>query len=235
MLRKLLIILVVVTASFKSFSQRYLISSTLIARLDSVTASTGTASHFAELYLQTTIAADMYIQNLPPEEGQLMKRLEQTFAEYFFRAIVASNTGSEIPDEWKNYFSGNKLSPLQLKLMGANAHINGDVWQALTSNFSFEEIKRVKLFYKSYNKTINKVFDDLFDSAIVSDKRLQNLHSITFGLDKVYGKMLLQKWRNRQLKLALLHFEHHRKFERLKKRVAIKRERIDKMILRRLR
>ena len=235
MLRKLLIISVVFSTSFKGFSQQYLISSTLVARLDSVTASAGIASHFAELYLQTTIAADLYIQTLPPAEGQLMKRLEQNFAEYFFRAIAASNTGNEIPGEWKNYFSGTDLSPLQLKLMGANAHINGDIWQALTSSFSLAAIKRLQLFYKSYNKTINKVYNDLFESAIESDKRLQNLHSITFGFDKVYGKMLVQKWRNRQLKLALLNFEHQRKFERLKKRVDSKRERIDKMIMRWLR
>ena len=103
MLHKLLIISVVFSTSLKGFSQQYLISSTLVARLDSVTASANIASHFAELYLQTTIAADLYIQTLPPEEGQLMKKLEQNFAEYFFRAIVASNTGNEIPGEWKNY------------------------------------------------------------------------------------------------------------------------------------
>jgi len=231
---RLLIILLVFTISFKSFSQQYLASSALIARLDSITMSGSKASHFAELYLQTTITADEYIQTLPPGAGQMMKRLEQGFAEYFFHAIDADNTGNEIPGEWENYFNGNKLSSLQLKLTGANAHINGDIWQVLTSSFSLEEIKKIEPVYKIYNKTINKVFTDLFESAIRSDKRLRNLHSITLGLDKVYGKMMLQKWRNRQIRLAKFNFEHPKKFERLKKRIDIKRERIDRMIIKRL-
>src|SRR4026209_2834572 len=169
---RLLIILFVFTISFKSFSQQYLASSALIARLDSITMSGSKASHFAELYLQTTITADEYIRTLSPEAGQMMKKLEQVFAEFFFHAINASNTGNKMPGEWENYFSGNKLSLLQLKLMGANAHINGDIWQALTSSFSFEEIKKLEPVYKKYSNTINKVFTGLFESAIKADKRL---------------------------------------------------------------
>ena len=231
---RLLIILLVFTNSFKSFSQQYLASSALIARLDSITMSGSKASHFAELYLQTTITADEYIQTLPDEAGQMMKKLEQGFAEYFFRAINANNTGNKMPGVWENYFNGDKLSLLQLKLMGANAHINGDIWLVLTSSFSLEEIKKLEPIYKKYSKTINKVFSDLFESAIRWDKRLRNLHSITFGLDKVYGKIMLQKWRNRQLRLAIFNFKHPEKFERLKKRIDIKRERIDRMIMKRL-
>jgi hypothetical protein len=219
---------------FKSLSQQYLASSALIARLDSIAMSGNKASHFADLYLQTTITADEYIQTLTPEAGHMMKRLEQRFAEYFFHAIDADNTGNKMPGEWENYFNGNNLSSLQLKLAGANAHINGDIWQAFTSSFSLEEIKQLEPVYKKYSKTLNKIFSDLFESAIKADKRLRNLHSITLGLDKVYGKIMLQKWRNRQLRLAIFNFEHPEKFERLKKRIDIKRERIDRMIIKRL-
>jgi hypothetical protein len=97
--------------------------------------------------------------------------------------------------------------------MGANAHINGDIWQAMTNSFSLEEIRSLKLFYKNYNRSIGKIFDDLFESAIESDKRLRNLHSIMLGLDKVYGKMMLHKWRNRQLKLAIFKFSEPAKFK----------------------
>ena len=82
MLSRPLIILLAFSVSLKGFSQQQLISSALITRLDSIRMNTGKANHFAELYLQTTITADMYIQALPPEERQLMKRLEQNFAEY---------------------------------------------------------------------------------------------------------------------------------------------------------
>ncbi len=234
MLCRLFIILLGLSVSFNGISQQQLVSSVLITRLDSVCMSNGKASHFAALYLHTTIAADMYIRTLPSEEAQLMKRLEPDFAEYFFRAITAHATGNEVPCEWKNYFNGNGLSPLQLKLLGANAHINGDISQALVNSFSLEEIKKLKPFYKKYNKTINKVFSDLFESAVGSDKRLRGLHSLTLGLDKIYGKIILQKWRNRQLRLAIFKFEQQEKFERLKKRTEHKRERIDRMIIKRL-
>jgi hypothetical protein len=234
MLHKLPIILLGFTVSFKCLSQQCLASSLLIAKLDSIAISGSTASHFAELYLQTTIAADGYIQTLSPKAGQMMKRLEQGFAEFFFQAIDADKTGNELPGPWENYFSGNKLSLLQLKLMGANAHINGDIWQALTCRFSLEEIRKMEPVYKKYSKTINKVFSDLFESAIQSDKRLRNLHLLSLGLDKVYGKIMLKKWRNRQLKLAVFKFQHPEKFERLKKRISSKKKRIDRMIIKRL-
>ena len=196
--------------------------------------STGIESHFAELYLKTAISADSYIETLPEHGKILMRRLEQNFAQYFFRAIDSNCRGSSVPNEWKNYFNGKDLSELQLKLMGANAHINGDICQAMTSSFSFEEIKLLKPYYKSYNRSIAKVFDGLHQSAIKNEKRLSNLHSLSFGFDKVYGKMMLKKWRNRQLKLAVFSYSNPQKFKRLRKRIDAKMKRIDEMIMTKL-
>src|SRR6185503_1662603 len=209
------------------FSQQQLLSVALTTRLDSVRMGSGNERHFGELYLQTTILVERYMEALPGEGKLLVKRLEESFADYFFKAIEANNNSDEVPAAWKNYFSGN-YSPLQLKLIGANAHINGDIWQALTDNFSLQEIKQLKPFYKRYNRSITKTFDDLFKSGIRSDKRLHDLHIITLGLDKVYGRMIVRKWRNRQLKLAILKFEDPGKFNSLKKRIDRKRNRIDK-------
>ena len=205
----------------------------LTTRLDSITMCSGKERHFGELYLQTTWLADLYIEALPGEGRILMKRLEESFAVYFFKAIEANNNNEEVPAVWKNYFHGN-YSSLQLKLVGANAHINGDIWQALADNFSIEEIKHLRPFYKNYNRSIVKTFDELYASAIRSDKRLRDLHVITFGLDKVYGRILLRKWRNRQLRLAILKSENPKRFNALKKRIGKKRGRIDKVISRRL-
>jgi len=118
--------------------------------------------------------------------------------------------------------------------MGANAHINGDIWQALTDNFSIGEIRQLKPFYKKYHRSISKICDELWRSGVRSDKRLHDLHVLTFGLDRVYGKIMLKKWRNRQLRLAILKFETPKRFTALKKRIDKKRNRIDKMITRRL-
>lgn len=219
----------------KIFSQEQLFSIALTAKLQSVSMSAGKESHFGELYLQTTIAGDVYIQSLPANGQQLMKRMEQNFAGYFFRAIEARYNETMIPAEWQNYFNGKELTALQLKLLGANAHINGDIWQAMRSSFSLAELKEIKPFYKNYNDPVTKVFDNLFENGIESDKRLRNLHLITFGLDKVCGRMMLHKWRNRQWKLAILSFENPGRFKRLKKRIDKKRNKIDQLIINRLR
>lgn len=162
-----------------------------------------------------------------------MKTPEERFAMYFFRVIDSNNGGTEVPDEWKNYFNG-RYSPLQLKLMGANANINGDIWQVLATNFSLAGIKQLKPVYKNYSAPIKRVYDDLFEQGIRSDKRLRDLHLITLGLDKVYGRMMLRKWRNRQLRLAIVKFKNEERFQLLKIRIDKKRNRIDQMIIRRL-
>ena len=230
--RKLFTALPWLLIALPGFSQQQL-SVAVTTRLDSVTMCPGRERYFGELYLQTTRLTDTYIEALPEQGKRLMKKLEESFVTYFLSAIHANNGGMEIPEEWKNYFSG-ALSPLQLKLMGANAHINGDIWQALTDNFSAGEIGQVKPFYKKYNKYIGRSFDVLFQSAIRSDKRLHHLHLITLGFDKLYGRLMLKKWRNRQLRLAILKFEHPNRFVAMKKRIYKKRNRIDKMIIRRL-
>src|SRR4026207_81386 len=166
------------------YSQQQSLSVAVATRLDSVTMGSGKERHFGELYLQTTRLVDVYIETLPERGRLLMRRLEESFVAYFLRATNANNSGSEIPDEWKTYFTGNH-SPLQLKLMGANAHINGDLCPALTDNFSVEEIRQIKPYYKKYNKYICKVFDELFQSGTGSDKRLRHLHLITLGFDKL--------------------------------------------------
>jgi len=229
---KQLTILLLLFISTDVFSQKVL-PVALVVKLDSITMCPGKERHFGELYLKTTRLVDSYIESLPMNGKELMKRMEESFATYFFNAIEANNSGTQILEAWRNYFNGNH-SPLQLKLIGANAHINGDIWQALTSNFSLEEIKQLEPFYKNYNKSIRKAFDDLFKSAIRSDKRLHDLHLITLGLDKVYGRMMLKKWRNRQLRLAILKFEDPNRFDKRRKRIDKKRNKIDKMIIRRL-
>jgi len=229
------IVLIFLFIATKDFSQSALLSTSLITKLDSVRTSGDRTCYFGELYLTATLDADKYISSLEAPMQQLMKRLEENFAFYFFRAVEANDNGIDIPDEWKNYFnSRNDLSPLQLKLIGANAHINGDIWQAMVSGFTLGEIKKMKPVYKEYSRSLKKVFTDLFETATRSNKRLRDLHIVTLGLDKIYGKMMLRKWRNRQLRLAIYNFRDPERFRELKKRIDSKRKKIDRMIIKKL-
>jgi hypothetical protein len=119
--------------------------------------------------------------------------------------------------------------------MGANAHINGDIWQTMVASFSLDEIRKLESDYKDYNRSLGKLFNDLFSMGTKSHKRLRDLHLITLGLDKVYGRMMMRKWRSRQFKLAVLHLKNNEKFKKLKRRTDKKREKIDRMIIKWLR
>jgi len=228
LIKSLVTFLIFVVATDCS-SQPQMIFSSLTSKLDSITTENGKEKHFGQLYLQTTILVEDYIEGLPEKGRVLMKRLEERFAVYFFDAINASNNEKEIPGVWRTYFNGDH-SPLQLKLIGANAHINGDLWQALTNNFSLTELYELKPFYKKYGLTLCKEFDELFELGRRSDNRLRNLHFISLGLDRFYGKLMLKRWRNRQIRLAILKYEKPITFTSRKNRIDKKRQRIDKMI-----
>src|SRR5262245_59001178 len=116
-------------------SQSQFIYAGLTSKLDSRRLGNGIESHFAGLYFKATVSVDVYIQSLPVEAQHLMMKMENKFADYFFQAVEANQNGSKIPIEWENYFSDKNFSSVQFKLMGANAHINGDIWQVFTSSF----------------------------------------------------------------------------------------------------
>ena len=86
--------------SVPAFSQQIL-SAGLTARLDSIAICSGKERHFGELYLQTTRLVDTYIETLPGDGRMLMKKLEESFAIYFFKAVEANNSDEEIPVVWK--------------------------------------------------------------------------------------------------------------------------------------
>lgn len=204
----------------------------LLARLDSVRQSHSVAKHFAEIYFETTIGAVNYFSGTDERVQQLLERLELQFAGYFFRAAEAYRQKEIIPDAWQAYYRDSSASSLRYILYGINAHINGDIWQALTDAFTAAEIEELKPWYFAYYGELQKEYEIVYRRALAQNKKLRLFHSLTIGLDKAYGKILLKRWRNRQVKLAVLYFNDRPLFEKKLKRLQGKTRRLDRLISR---
>jgi hypothetical protein len=205
-------------------------SVTLLARLDSVRQSHSVSKHFADIYFETTIGAMNYFSRTDERVQQLMERLELQFASYFFRAAEAHQQKETVPRPWQAYYQDSCASPLRYVLYGINAHINGDIWQALTNAFTAPEIEELKPWYFAYHNELQKEYEIVYSRALAENKKLRLLHTLTIGFDKLYGKIMLKRWRNRQLKLAVLYFNDRALFEKKLKRLQGKTRRLDRLI-----
>ena len=82
-----------------------------------------------------------------------IRELEINFSNYFLKACNKYKDSGHTDSTWKIYFETSGLSPLKLKLLGINAHINGDLWQALRDSYTVHEIQvSAKPFFYFINR-----------------------------------------------------------------------------------
>ncbi|HPG11485.1 MAG TPA: DUF5995 family protein [Chitinophagaceae bacterium] len=206
----------------------------LLQMLDSTRKSFSVSKYFADIYFNTTCRAVAFFNKGPKPEKDFIQRLEIRFAFYFFRSAEAYTANDTITEVWRSYYSDSALSPLQYTLLGINAHVNGDIFQALVTEFSADELKKHKSSYSKFNKALVKEYNQFYDKWYNSHHRTQLLHTLSMGMSKFYGRTLLKKWRKRQYKLALWYYQDPDKFKILQQKVRLKRNRIDQLILRQL-
>ncbi len=203
----------------------------LLQRLDSVQRNSSVSKYFAELYFKTTVEAANFFLNRNKKEKDFIARLEIRFASFFFQAAEAYRIGLAIPIEWDSYFNNPDLLPIQYKLLGINAHINGDIWQALTSEFSLQEIQQNKESYLKFEKGLLKVYRDFYNESFEESGKIRLLSNITVRLDKLYGKLMLGKWRKRQIELAILFYTDKDKFNDRLKKLRLKMAHINRLVI----
>ena len=155
------------------------------------------------------------------------------FVPFFYKAH--KNFVSKKPQKtpWQQYYTDTALNEMQYAFMGMNAHINGDMWEALKDKYSYDTLRK----YKSSLIKFQKALNGIFDSAYVQSskyKKLRRLHIYTFGLDKPLGKRMVLNWRKRQIKTAMLWYSNpakcKRKLVRIQKRM-IKLDRFAKKMI----
>jgi len=202
----------------------------VLARLDSIRQSPSVSQYFSSIYFDVVESAIPYLSKADTNVQCMMDRMEKRFADYFFRSAEAYQEKNAVSPEWETYYADTNAPTLRYILYGINAHINGDIWQALTTEFSLEEIRQLKPLYFSYNKKLLKSYDDIYESALDSSHTIKWLHTASFGFDRLYGKMMLGKWRKRQVELAELYFTNKSLFEKKLVKTRRKMDHLNKLI-----
>jgi hypothetical protein len=227
----LLLVILIYTSGLSAISQ----TNGLLEKLDSISKTQSISRHFARLYYYTTVEAVNFFAGSEDETRGFMEKLEENFGDYFIRAAQAFENKQTIPVNWRYYYADTNRSAIQYLLLGANAHINGDIWKALTSGFSLQEIRAAKKEYFHFNKGLKKIYAAVYQAAIADSKKIRRLHRFSFGFDKLYGKLMLKKWRKRQMQLALCYFTDKKKFEKNKMILDRIMNHLDKLISKNLR
>ncbi len=202
----------------------------LAIQLDSVAKTTTVARHFATLYRETVLISMQHYQQAVSREKDFIGKFEQTFADYFFRAAANKGAG-QTSGAWHSYFNDPSLSPLQYQLLGINAHINADLSAALVECFTQVELQAHKKSFIRFQQGLKVQFYRFYAENIQSAAITRLLDKVPFGLARAYGYRMMIRWRKRQFKLALWHYNNPEKAAALKKKTDRRKERTDRLIL----
>jgi hypothetical protein len=83
------------------------------------------------------------------------------------------------------------LSPVQFKLLGINAHINRDIWQALTTEFSLQELMENMASYLRFEKGRLKVYHEFYNESFEANGKIRLLSFISGRLENCMGSYCL--------------------------------------------
>jgi hypothetical protein len=205
-----------------------------INEVDSIARSGDISSIFGSLYSKTMQVIEVQLQKMDTASVRQIRNLELNFSRYFIRACGQVKTAESLDKNWAIYFNTINLSTIQLKLLGINAHINGDLWKALRDSFSENEIKGISKTVFLFHQSLLVIYKEVYLEAKAENKKIKTLNTLSLGLSEKFGRHLLVKWRKRQLKIASLYYFNATKFERLRKKTEKKKTRIDNMIIHRL-
>ena len=205
-----------------------------IQEVDSIALTKSTTSYFAKLYSKTMLQIEKQLTGMDTATISQIRELEINFSNYFLKACNKYKDSGHTDSTWKIYFETSGLSPLQLKLLGINAHINGDLWQALRDSYTVHEIQSISKTVFLFHQSLLKIYNDVYHEAKAESRKVKTMDLLSLGFSEKYGKHLLSKWRKRQIKLATLYYFKQNRFEQKRKRTDRKKTRIDKLIIRRL-
>jgi hypothetical protein len=224
-------ILITVTIGISSKCQVGNYSFYQLYQLDSIGRTPSISRHFGELYFNFLQLVEKQLENADSATKRMVRHFEEVFAQFYIDACIAYKNHEQVPlPAWRAYFIDSTLQPAQYKLLGANAHLNGGLSEAIGGSYTPDEWVQVKKKYFLFNTCLNKTYKLVFNEAVSSSKRAKTLDLLTLGLDKTFGQYYLYKWRKRQMRLTEYYFYGSSKYKKMLTRVTKKKERIDKMV-----
>ena len=201
-------------------------------QLDSIGNSQSISKHFGRLYYVFLSMVEEQLSGLDTPAQKMVRNFEKVFAGFYIDACNAHEANKEIAvGEWQAYYSRTDLSPIQYKLLGTNAHLNGALWQAFTLSFSQAEMEALKKEFVFFKRSLNRTYVLVYKEAVRDSKTANTIRNRSFGLSRLAGDFYLYKWRKRQMKLARLYWNDSPKFEALLKKVDLKKQKIDRLII----
>lgn len=201
-------------------------------QLDSIGRYGASSKHFGSLYYQFLYSIEEQLSHCDTNAQRLVRRFEKVFADFYIDACKSHKEKREIDlEEWDAYFKDSTLETIQYFLLGANAHLNGGLWNAVVKSFNAQEWAQLKEEYHIFKKTLNKTYRFVYKEG-KNNSFLVQLAQATSGLDKWIGNWYLYKWRKRQFRIAKLYWSHSPKLEPMLKKIDRKKKNIDQMILR---
>jgi hypothetical protein len=203
-----------------------------LKKLDSLSASASPAAPFADLYLLTMINSLQFFEKSDDSSRAFIRILQAQFTQSFFDAADSFYAAKQIPEVWKTYYADTSASVIRHVLFGINAHINGDIWKALITSFSYNDLIRIRPLYFSYYHRLLDIYDQVYREAYQASRSLRFLHSASRGVDKWYGKKLLHRWLNRQMNLACLYHSAPDRFNKKRSQLNRKMRRLNRAIAR---
>ncbi|MET0461894.1 MAG: DUF5995 family protein [Chitinophagaceae bacterium] len=230
--RHLIIAPVLLLLSLQSLPQVSPEEIRILKKLDSLSTSTSPAAPFAGLYFTTMVNALQFFEKADDSSRTCIRILQARFTRSFFDAADSFAAKKKIPAAWEAYYADTSASVIRHVLFGINAHINGDIWQALITSFTSQDLMRIRPLYFSYYHSLLNVYDQVYDEVYRASSTLRFLHSATLGIDKWYGKKLLHRWLSRQMELACLYYSHPDRFSKKQKQLHRKMRRLNRAIVR---
>jgi hypothetical protein len=204
-----------------------LCAAALLYDLEALSRDNSISRYFAQLYYETTRSIGQQLRYADQQTVELTLRFQQRFAAYFLECRDHAHPGSA---EWGSYYSTTALQPVQYALLGINAHINGDMWQALVDCFNEKELEDYERRLLDFQQAIRKVYTSFYRCATEENMMFRGLHIITAGLSKKAGEYYLYHCRLQQVKLALLYYRDRARFRKKLSRLKLHKRIVDRCI-----
>jgi hypothetical protein len=205
-------------------------------QLDSLSNASSPGRYFGGLYYDFLLLVEKKLENADTSTRRLVRHFEQVFARFYIEACDSFAEGRQVPlPAWRQYFSNTGLSRSQYYLLGANAHLNGGLAEAIAGSYSPAEWKRLKKEYGLFNSCLNETLSKVYAETLVESGRARSLSFVTLGLTKPLSNYYLYKWRKRQMRLTEYYYQGDTRFSLLEKKIRKRKSRVDRMIIKNIR
>jgi hypothetical protein len=163
------------------------------------------SAYFARLYYGAIEKTNEYAKDQPENVRQFIFGFEAYFCQRFIQAHDHHVHDQPQDFSWQFYYSDSNFNELQYDFIGMNAHINGDMWQALKDKYCYDSLKKYKRPLIKFQKALNVYFDSMYVTS-KKYKRIRHLHHLSLGIDKLIGRHMILQWRKRQVNMAMLFY-----------------------------